>query len=120
MNQQVESKNEHPQCHLSEIGPIRLSGEKSSATRRPGSERQGCGLLADPHLEAAAVVARFDQHHAVVTAADYLNNLHFLLDFHGRDLLQAFRHSLTTLGINLSYESLTKELAAATVEGQRS
>jgi hypothetical protein len=71
---------------------------------------------AELHLEAIAVAARYDKHYSNLSAAEYLRDLQFLIDFHGRDLLKEFRVWLETLGIHFPYESLIKELAAAMVE----
>jgi hypothetical protein len=70
----------------------------------------------EPHLEAAAVAARFDHHHSVVTAAKYVHDLQFLVDFHGRDLLKEFRLWLESLGVSLTYESMVKALTSAMVD----
>ena len=70
----------------------------------------------EPHLIGDAVAARFDRHYAEVTAADYLRDLEFLVDFHGRDLLKEFRRWLEPLGIHRAYKSFVGELATALVE----
>lgn len=43
-----------------------------------------------PYLEAASVCARYDGELARVSGQTYLNNLHYLEEFHGKDLASAF------------------------------
>jgi hypothetical protein len=69
-----------------------------------------------PHLEADALVRRSDELHARVTAEEYIANLQFLVDFHGRDLLGEFRSWLEQLGIHFSYERLVRALIDAVGE----
>ncbi len=69
-----------------------------------------------PHLQPGAIVERFDEVHRSVTAPDYIANLQFLVDFHGRDLLHEFRNWLEHLGIHLKYQRLVTELLDAVAE----
>jgi hypothetical protein len=62
-----------------------------------------------------AVAALFDAAHAEITADSYVKDLEFSIDFHGRDLLKAFREWLVTLKVPLSYERLSDELIPVAV-----
>jgi hypothetical protein len=63
-----------------------------------------------------AVTALFDATHVGITAEAYINSLDFLIDFHGRDLLKAFRQWLVSLKAPLSYVRLSVELISAAVQ----
>jgi hypothetical protein len=69
-----------------------------------------------PHLAPAALKQRFDETFASVTAVPYLDQLEFLLDFHGKELLQDFRHWLEGLGVRFSFKKIRKELIDAVPE----
>jgi hypothetical protein len=70
----------------------------------------------EKHLEDDEVQNRYDGHYAEVTDANYLANLEFLVDFHGKDLLKQFNTRLNGLGINLSLIRLRSELVSAAVD----
>ena len=68
-----------------------------------------------PNLGREAISLLFDTAYAEVTADDYVKEREFLIDFHGRDLLKAFREWLVSRKILLSYERLCIELIPAAV-----
>ncbi|HYT92142.1 MAG TPA: hypothetical protein VEL76_25735 [Gemmataceae bacterium] len=72
--------------------------------------------MGSPHLEGTAIVRRFDEIYTRVTANEYIANLQFLSDFHGRDLLGEFRRWLGHIGVHLKYEKLVGELIDAAGE----
>ena len=75
-----------------------------------------------PGLEREAMILLFDTVYAEVTADAYVEQMEFLIDFHGRDLLKAFRDWLSSRRIQLSYKRLCDELIPAAVrqyEGNR-
>ena len=54
------------------------------------------------NLRREAITLLFDQTYAEVTADDYVKERGFLIDFHGRDLLKAFRQWLGRRGLRSS------------------
>ena len=74
--------------------------------------------VVSPHLSARAVGQRYDDELARLTAADYLRNMTFLEEFHGRDLLGAFcewlqREHRATLPRKLLIKELEKAVPDA-------
>lgn len=68
-----------------------------------------------PSLGRDAIIQLFDSTYAGLTTDAYFEATEFLIDFHGRDLLKAFRDWLSSRGIHLSYERLCIELIPAAV-----
>ena len=67
-----------------------------------------------PHLTAAAIAARYDEHLAALTAPDYLATLRFLEDFDGDELLSALLAWLQTEHrATVKRKTLVKELERA-------
>ena len=62
------------------------------------------------------VVDWFEAAYAEVTAQAYNADLEFLLDFHGRNLLEAFHQKLVHDRVRLSYKYLLDELISAAIE----
>jgi hypothetical protein len=77
--------------------------------------RAAAQTAACPSFHRDAVAALFDTTHAEITADSYIKDLEFLIDFHGRDLLKAFRHWLVSFKVPLSYERLSGELIPTAV-----
>ena len=70
--------------------------------------------VASPHLVPSSIGRRYDDEFARVSAAEYLDNLRFLEEFHGKDLLDAFLAWLQReFKSKLSYKYFVKELEAA-------
>ncbi len=58
----------------------------------------------------------FDTAYAEFTAARYVSQMEFLVDYHGRDLLKEFHQWLLEQGARLPYDSLCEELIPAAVQ----
>jgi hypothetical protein len=68
-----------------------------------------------PLLHRANVLPFFDQAYAEVTAAQYMTEMEFLVDFHGRELLRELYRRLLPQGTRLSFDRLCGELTSAAV-----
>jgi len=70
--------------------------------------------IVSPHLEPLAIGRRYDAELARLTAADYLRDMTFLEEFHGRDLLGALCQWLQQIyRAKLSKKLLVEELEKA-------
>jgi hypothetical protein len=68
-----------------------------------------------PDLGREAIIHLFDAAYAELTSDLYVNELGFLIDFHGRDLLKAFQQWLAARKVLLSYDRLSSGLIDAAV-----
>jgi hypothetical protein len=59
------------------------------------------------------VAPYFDAAYEEITADQYVSQMEFLVDYHGRDLLKEFRQRLFDQGARLSYERLCEALIPA-------
>ena len=61
------------------------------------------------------MIRLFDTAYAEVTASSYIEDMEFLIDFHGRDLLKAFQAWLASRGFLRAYKDLCRDLISAAV-----
>ncbi len=84
--------------------------QEAERVRRAGLQTAEC-----PSLEREAMIRLFDTAYAEVTASSYIEDMEFLIDFHGRDLLKAFQAWLASRRFVRYYKDLCRDLISAAV-----